>query len=70
MEFFQDTHSWVLVSFILFVTVAFRFGKDKFLAILDGRIEAIRNDIKTAELLRIEAQELLAQYQRKQRDKV
>ena len=35
---------------------------------LDGRIEQVRNEITTAETLRIEAQELLAQYQRKQRD--
>ncbi len=70
MEFFQDAHSWVLISFLLFAAVAFRFGKDKFLAKLDSRIDSIRDDIKTAESLRIEAQELLAQYQRKQRDAV
>ncbi|MBI2233773.1 MAG: hypothetical protein HYU57_02000 [Micavibrio aeruginosavorus] len=68
MEFFQDTHSWVLISFLLFAAFAYRFGKGKFLAMLDRKIEAIRDDIKTAETLRIEAQELLAQYQRKQRD--
>lgn len=68
MGFFQDTHSWVLISFLLFAVIAFRLGKGKFLAMLDRKIETIRDDIKTAETLRIEAQELLAQYQRKQRD--
>lgn len=63
-----DTHIWVLISFVLFAAIAFRFGKDKVLAKLDARIDAIRDEIKTAENLRIEAQELLAQYQRKQRD--
>lgn len=65
---FADTGVWVLISFLLFAVVAFRFGKAKFLAKLDNRIDAIRDEIQTAESLRIEAQELLAQYQRKQRD--
>lgn len=65
---FADTHTWVLISFLLFAVMAFRFGKNKFLAKLDNRIDFIRDEIRTAESLRIEAQELLAQYQRKQRD--
>lgn len=65
---FADSHTWVLISFLLFVAIAFRFGKNVFLSKLDNRIDSIRNEIKTAESLRIEAQELLAQYQRKQRD--
>ncbi len=65
---FADTHTWVLISFLLFAVMAFRFGKNKFLAKLDSRIDSIRDEIRTAESLRIEAQELLAQYQRKQRD--
>lgn len=65
---FADTHTWVLISFLLFAVMAFRFGKNKFLAKLDSRIHSIRDEIRTAESLRIEAQELLAQYQRKQRD--
>lgn len=65
---FADSHTWVLISFLLFVAIAFRFGKNAFLSKLDNRIDSIRNEIKTAESLRIEAQELLAQYQRKQRD--
>jgi len=68
MELFQDTNVWVLISFILFATLIFRVGKSKFIGMLDGKIEHIRDEIKTAETLRIEAQELLAQYQRKQRD--
>ena len=65
---FADSHTWVLISFLLFLAIAFRFGKNTFLSKLDNRIDSIRNEIKTAESLRIEAQELLAQYQRKQRD--
>ena len=65
---FQDTNIWVLISFLLFAVVIFRVGKDKFVGKLDGRIAEIREDISTAERLRAEAQDLLSQYQAKQRD--
>lgn len=65
---FADTGIWVLLSFVIFAVFAFRMGKDKFLAKLDGRIAEIRTDIQMAETLRAEAQDLLAQYQAKQRD--
>ncbi len=68
MELFQDTGIWVLFSFLVFVGIVWKFGKDKIVGMLDKRIEQIRKEIETAESLRIEAQELLAQYQRKQRD--
>lgn len=67
-QLFADTGVWVLLSFVIFSVFAFRFGKDKFLAKLDGRIAEIRTEIHTAETLRAEAQELLAQYKDKQRD--
>lgn len=68
MELLHDTGFWVLISFTVFAVAAFKFGRAKFLAMLDGKIEKIREDIQTAETLRVEAKELLAQYQRKQRD--
>jgi len=68
MELFQDAAIWVLLSFIVFCFVMWRFAKDSFLAMLDKRIDEIKKELETAEHLRVEAQELLAQYQRKQRD--
>ena len=68
MDLLHDTHVWVTVSFLIFCVFAFKFGKGAFLNMLDSRIEAIRKEIETAESLHVEAQELLAQYQRKQRD--
>ncbi len=68
MEFLHDAQIWVTISFVVFSVLAFRYGRQAFLNILDGRIEEIRKEIETAESLRVEAQELLAQYQRKQRD--
>ena len=70
MELFQDTSIWVLISFLVFAFVLWKTAKDKVVGMLDKRIEEIRKEIETAESLRVEAQELLAQYQRKQRDAI
>lgn len=68
MALLEDTNFWVLISFILFAFVAIRYGKDKAMALLDDKIAAIKNELDTAESLRVEAQELLAEYQRKHKD--
>ncbi len=64
----NDTNIWVVFSFLLFVFVAYKLGGKKVSGALDERIAEIKREIDTAESLRVEAQELLAQYQRKQRD--
>ena len=68
MEFLQDANNWVFISFLIFAFIFIKKGKGLVLGKLDARIAEIRKEIETAESLRIEAQELLAQYQRKQRD--
>lgn len=65
-----DTSFWLLISFSIFVFILWKKGKDAFVGLLDKRIEGIKDEIQTAENLHIEAQELLAQYQRKHRDAV
>ncbi|MGB0719640.1 MAG: hypothetical protein ACPGRX_04150 [Bdellovibrionales bacterium] len=70
MDFLYDTHVWYLISFIMFAGIVYKFGKPVLLDFIDARIEAIREEIQKAENLRVEAQELLAQYQRKHRDAV
>ena len=67
-HFLHDATTWVLFAFILFCGLAWRVGRPIFLKKLDGRIEEIRKEIQVAESLRTEAQDLLAQYQRRQRD--
>jgi F-type H+-transporting ATPase subunit b len=64
----HDTSLWVAISFVLFVFIAFKLGRKSIVSGLDSRINEIKTEIDTAERLRVEAQELLAQYQRKQRD--
>lgn len=68
MGILEDSSIWLLLSFLIFCFILMKYGKAAFLKLLDSRIEGIRTELETAESLRIEAQELLAQYQRKQRD--
>lgn len=71
MEFLQGDDAiyiWYTFSFIVFAFIIFKFGVPVFNAALDRRIAEIKDELKTAENLRIEAQEMLAQYQRKHRD--
>lgn len=64
----HDPTVWVALSFVIFVALAFKFGRASVLKSLDTRIESVRNDLATAEQLKAEAQALLAEYQRKQLD--
>lgn len=68
MDLLLDSAIWLLVSFLIFCFILVKFGKAAFTALLDSRIEEIKKDLETSENLRVEAQELLAQYQRKHRD--
>jgi len=68
MAFLDDPTNWVLFSFLIFVFVFMKFGYSKVIAIIDERIASIEKELNSVETLRIEAQELLAQYQRKHRD--
>lgn len=63
-----DTAIWVAISFALFAILAFKLGRKSVVGKLDGRIQEIKDEIENAERIRVEAQELLAQYQRKQQD--
>lgn len=64
----HDPNIWIAFSFILLVCILYKYARAPLLSLLDSKIEQIRRDIENAENLRIEAQELLAQYQRKQKD--
>ncbi|MEL0107153.1 MAG: F0F1 ATP synthase subunit B [Rhodospirillaceae bacterium] len=65
---FQDPTFWVLVSFVIFIAL---IGKKIWTMItdaLDARADSIKAELDEAEKLREEAQDLLAKYQRLQRD--
>ncbi len=61
----QDASVWVAISFALFAALALKKALPSFLAKLDGRIEQIRSEIKTAHTLKEEAAKLLSTYERK-----
>lgn len=64
-ELLHSTHVWYAISFVLFAVFAIAMGRKKVAQMLDDRIESIKNELGTAESLRVEAQELLAGYQKK-----
>ncbi len=66
----EDGYIWYTFSFLIFGFIVIKLGRPIILSALDGRIEQIKKDLQEAESLRVEAQEMLAQYQRKHRDAV
>lgn len=66
---FQDPTFWVLVAFIGFIAVLVYFKVPGMVTkALDGRAEKIKSDLDEADALLKEAQDLLASYQKKQRE--
>ena len=63
----QDPTFWVAVAFVIFVIAVFKPIKGALMGSLDAKIEEIRREVEEAEKLREEAQSLLANYQRQQR---
>jgi F-type H+-transporting ATPase subunit b len=64
----ESPEFWVAIAFVVFVVVAFRPITRQVFAALDARSERIRAEINEAQALREQAQKLLAEYKRKQRD--
>ncbi len=59
---------WVAVGFLILLAVLFKPAKKMITESLDSRAEKIRSSLDKAEKLREEAQHVLADYQRKQRE--
>ena len=68
VAFYATAEFWVLVAFVIFVVAAAKPLFRMVTQALDDKAETIRNQLDEAARLREEAQELLASYQRKQRD--
>lgn len=65
---FHDPTFWTAAAVVLFVALIAKPVGKKASQALDERAEKIKAELDEAERLRNEAQDLLAQYQRKQRD--
>jgi len=63
-----DAEFWVLLSVVIFVVLFFKPGSRALLGGLDARAERIRADLDEARRLREEAERLLADYQRQERE--
>lgn len=64
-----NTNFIVLLGFLLFIAVLFKFNVPGMLGgLLDKRAEGIRDELDEAKALREEAQALLASYERKQKE--
>jgi len=61
---------WVAAAFVAFVGVLIKFAYRRITDALDSRAHGIKGEIEEATRLREEAQQLLANYQRKHRDAV
>ena len=59
---------WVAAGFLILLAVLLKPAKKMITASLDSRAEKIRSSLDEAEKLREEAQHVLADYQRKQRE--
>jgi len=68
MAMFYDPTFWVALAFLLVVAMVFRPAAKAIVSTLDTRAAKIRVQIEEARKLREDAQALLAEYQKKQRD--
>lgn len=68
MTLFTDPTFWVAISLLIFAALVYPPIAKALPKALDARADRIRVEIEEAEKLRAEAQDLLAQYQRKQRE--
>ncbi|WNJ99277.1 F0F1 ATP synthase subunit B [Thalassospiraceae bacterium LMO-JJ14] len=64
----HDPAFWVAVALVVFIIAVTKPVSKMATKALDERAEKIKKELDEAERLRNEAQDLLAQYQRKQRD--
>ena len=68
MFHFNSPEFWVAISFLVFVGILIKMGVPGVITkALDDRADAVRKELDQARRLREEAQDLLADYQRKQR---
>ena len=68
MHLLESTSFWVLLAVIAFAALFWVKGRGPLLAMLDKRSAKIKSALDEAERLKAEAQKLLAESQRQQRD--
>jgi F-type H+-transporting ATPase subunit b len=66
--FLRDPEFWVLIAALIALAVVWKPAKRSLIGGLDARAQRIRGELDEARNLRDEAQRMLAEYQRRQRD--
>ena len=66
--FMRDPEFWVLIAALIALAVIWKPAKRSLIGGLDARAQRIRGELDEARNLRNEAQRMLAEYQRRQRD--
>jgi len=69
-ELLHDHHFWVLVSMVILIALVWKPASRAITSALDERGVRIRNELDEARRLREEAERLLADYQRQEREAV
>jgi F-type H+-transporting ATPase subunit b len=69
-EFLESPETWFAAAFLIFVAFMLWKAVKPMLASLDARAARIKAELDEAQRLRDEAQHLLAEYKRKQRDAI
>jgi F-type H+-transporting ATPase subunit b len=64
----RDHHFWVLVSFLIFIGLAWKPAMRSITTSLDNRAARIRGELEEARRLRDEAEQLLGEYRRQERE--
>ncbi len=64
----HDATLWVLISFLIFMGLAWKLARKPLLGKLDARIAEIRRELASAAELKQEAEGLIAEYGRKQQE--
>ncbi len=62
-SFFAESANWVLISFIGFAVLFFKFGWGKLVAKVDTYVVETKSELDRAKALRLEAESLLDEYQ-------
>jgi F-type H+-transporting ATPase subunit b len=70
MHLFGDPEFWVAVAAVIFIAVVWKPARTALIGGLDARAAGIRAELDEARKLRAEAEQLLAEYQRKEREAV
>jgi len=67
-ELLHDHHFWVLISLVILIALVWKPAARSITSALDERAVRIRNELDEARKLRDEAEQLLADYRRRERE--